>query len=75
MSTVKQTIRELHIQRNRAHQELEKMSLAIKALESLGGRVTATRDTKPKRKISAAGRARIAAAQKARWAKIKAQKK
>jgi hypothetical protein len=31
--------------------------------------------TKKRRKMSAAGRARIAAAQKARWAKIKAGKK
>jgi hypothetical protein len=29
----------------------------------------------PKRKMSAEGRARIVAAQKARWAKIKAEKK
>jgi hypothetical protein len=32
-------------------------------------------ETKPKRKLSAAARARIVAAQKARWAKIKAQQK
>jgi hypothetical protein len=30
---------------------------------------------KPKRTISAAGRKRIAAAQRARWAKLKAQQK
>jgi len=75
MSTVNQTIRELQIQRNRAQRDLEKLSLAIKALEQLGGRVAVAGETKAKRKMSAAARARIAAFQRARWAKIKAQKK
>jgi hypothetical protein len=73
MSTVNQTIRELQIQRNRGQRHLEKLSLAIKALEQLGGSVAG--EPKPKRKLSAAARARIAAFQRARWAKIKAQKK
>jgi hypothetical protein len=34
-------------------------------------RSTVTATAKPRRKISAEGRARIAAAQKARWAKVK----
>jgi hypothetical protein len=75
MSALSQTIRELKIQRNRAQRDLEKLSVAIKALESLEGSVAATGETKPKRKMSAAARARIAAFQRARWAKIKAQKK
>jgi len=41
----------------------------------LGGQLEGTPKTKRRRKMSAAGRARIAAAQKARWAKIKARKK
>jgi hypothetical protein len=51
-----------------------------KVIELLGGvkmvpieRIVKTR--KPRRKISAAGRRRIAAAQRARWAKIRAGKK
>ena len=53
---------------------LEKELVAI-----LGGapaaKAPAAKPVKKKRKMSAAGRARIAAAQKARWAKIKAAKK
>jgi hypothetical protein len=42
----------------------------------LGGHApVARKGRRAKRKMSAAGRARIAAAQRARWAKIKAAKK
>lgn len=41
----------------------------------LGASAPATKPDKKKGKMSAAGRARIATAQKARWAKIKAVKK
>jgi hypothetical protein len=71
MSTVNQTIRELQIQRNRGQRHLEKLSLAIKALEQLGGSIAG--ETEPKRKLSAAARAKIVAAQKARWAKYNAE--
>jgi hypothetical protein len=53
-----------------------------KVIELLGGGKTVSIDTvvgkagkKSRRKMSAAGRKRIAAAQKARWAKIRAAKK
>ena len=53
-----------------------------KVIELLGGAKTVSIDTvvgkankKARRKMSAAGRKRIAAAQKARWAKIRAAKK
>ena len=53
---------------------LEKELVAI-----LGGapaaKAPAAKPVKKKRKMSAAGRARVSAAQKARWAKIKAAKK
>ena len=53
---------------------LEKELVAI-----LGGapaaKAPAAEPVKKKRKMSAAGRARVSAAQKARWAKIKAAKK
>ncbi len=45
---------------------------AITALSQLGGHAARGRKT---RNISAAGRARIAAAQRKRWAKIRAAKK
>lgn len=44
-----------------------------KILRALGGASTAPK--KRRKKMSAAGRKRIAAAQKARWAKIRAEKK
>jgi hypothetical protein len=45
-------------------------------LHLLGGtKQTKAKQAKPRRKMSAAGRKRIAAAQRARWAKIGAAKK
>ena len=53
-------------------QNIETMQKVIRML----GRAEAKKgQTVPRRKISAAGRKRIAAAQRARWAKIKAAKK
>jgi hypothetical protein len=49
--------------------EIKKLSHALRALESLG-----EKKLKQARKISAAGRKRIAAAQKKRWAKVRAGK-
>jgi hypothetical protein len=55
----------------------EKIEALTKELNGLLGEAPTPGKTpgKKKRKMSAAGRARIAAAQKARWAKIKAGKK
>jgi hypothetical protein len=55
----------------------EKIEALTKELNSLLGEDSAPSKApwKKKRNMSAAGRARIAAAQKARWAKIKAGKK
>lgn len=47
-------------------EQRERLDKAIAALQSV---------TKGRRSLSAAGRARIAAAQRARWAKIKAKAK
>jgi hypothetical protein len=49
---------------------LEKELMAI-----LGAPAPAAKSAKKRRGMSAAGRARVAAAQKARWAKIRAAKK
>lgn len=76
MSTMNQVVQQLHAQRARASRELEKLDLAIKALTSLdGGSATFKLAIRRKPKFSAAARARIAAAQRARWAKIKAAQK
>jgi len=47
------------------------------AIELLGGKSSVNRAASPttKKKMSAEGRARIAAAQRKRWAKVKAAKK
>jgi hypothetical protein len=45
-----------------------------KVVELLGG-VKGVKSAKPRRKMSAAGRKKIAAAQRARWAKVRAGKK
>jgi hypothetical protein len=73
MSTTTQVIHQLKTQRSRAEREIEKLNLAIRALTSLEGTPTLTIRRTPK--FSAASRARIAAAQRARWAKIKAGQK
>ena len=53
--------------------EAKKISNAIKVLMKLAGPVAVAKPAR-KRKISAAGRRAIAAAQRARWAKIKSAK-
>jgi hypothetical protein len=56
--------------------ERERIDKAIAALNGTGvGRATGTRRRRGPRKMSAEARARIAAAQKARWAKVRAGKK
>ena len=76
MSSINQVVQQLQIQRKRAEQELEKLNLALKALTSLNGGITGGGlVTRRKPKFSAAARERIAAAQRARWAKIKAAQK
>jgi len=76
MPTINQVVQQLQTRRTRAEQELEKLNLAIRALTSLHGTAGSLRMAiRRKPKFSAAARARIAAAQRARWAKIKAAQK
>jgi len=58
------TIKQLVIERDR-------LNSAIEALQSING---ASRGTTGKRRLSTAARARIAAAQRKRWAKVRAKK-
>ena len=69
---------------NLSAQELRRAAEIKEKIQSLEGEMNrilgpspsvSTTAAKPKRKMSAAARARIAAAQKARWAKVKASKK
>jgi hypothetical protein len=59
---------QLSKERDRLHQQLSGLNAA---LEAFAGVYRGTNGTKPRRKISAKGRARIAAAQRARWALVK----
>ncbi len=65
-----------HLEKSAKHlrAELEKVESALAALGS-GQKKLGRPPGKRKGKMSAAGKARIAAAQRARWAKIKAAQK
>ena len=55
--------------------KLQQVLALLSAETGHGVAKTGTASVKPRRKLSAAGRKRIAAAQRARWAKIRAAKK
>ena len=64
-------VEQLRNERDRVQQQLSGLNAALKAF---AGVYEDNSGTKPRRKISAQGRARIAAAQRARWAKVQGQK-
>jgi len=67
MANLAGVVQQLRKERDQAARTLERLDAALAALNGGShGRRTGTR-----RKISAAGRARIAAAQRARWAKVR----
>jgi len=81
MPTIHETLKQLEAQRYRAQKELAGFETAINALRPLvsvpfnsPGKVIAPAVAKPAKTstMSASGRERIRAAQKARWAKIRA---
>jgi hypothetical protein len=73
---VHSVIAQLNQERVRLETELHRVHAALTAFGKvyIGGRKAKSVPTRA-RKISAAGRKRIAAAQRARWAKIRAAKK
>ena len=80
MSNLNRALQELRQERVRAEREVERLGEAISVLEGLVGRShlgkparsgRTTRMGRPRRRMSAAGRRKIAAAQRARWAKVK----
>ena len=66
MANLAGVVQQLRKERDQAATRVEQLDAAIAALTGVSGRRTGTR-----RNISAAGRARIAAAQRARWAKAR----
>ena len=71
MSSVNQVIRELQGRRNQAEKEVDKLGLAIKALEQLSGMQEAGTQPRGRRTMSAAAKRKIAMAMRARWARQK----
>ena len=70
-------VSQLQKERTRLENELHRITTALAAFGNVymyGSQPKAAVATRKKRTISAAGRKRIAAAQRARWARIKGQK-
>jgi hypothetical protein len=71
-------VSQLQKERARLENELHRVTAALTAFGNVymhGSKPKPVAATRKKRTISAAGRKRIAAAQRARWAKVKAGKK
>ncbi len=71
-------VSQLQRERSRLENELLRVTAALTAFGKVyleGSKPKAAVGTRKKRRISAAGRKKIAAAQRARWAKIRARKK
>ena len=73
---IQSVVGKLQEEQRRLENELHRVSAALTAFGSvyLGGKRKST-STRRKRTISPAGRKRIAAAQRARWAKVRAAQK
>jgi hypothetical protein len=68
-------VQKLKAERDRAQLRVDRLNAALAALDSAGNRVGRSQKSqvaKVRRPLSAAARKRIAAAQRARWAKWKA---
>lgn len=74
MANLTGTLSHLREQRRMAQRQVDKLDEAIAAIEGLVGKSIGSGAPR-KRVLSAAGRRRIALAQKARWAKFKAQQR
>ena len=71
-------VAELRTERDRAQKEVEQLNAALAALGGLGqtsGGSPRSRAIKERKPMSAAARKRIAAAQRARWAKWKSARR
>lgn len=69
MANLAGVVQQLRKERDRVAKDVQRLDAALAALNGAGrGKRTS------RRKLSASGRARIAAAQRERWAKIRARK-
>lgn len=77
MANLGQMLEELKAKRNSTKKELTQLDEAIRVLRKLGGSgstVSQSKAPKKRRTMSASARRKIAAAQRARWAKVRKQK-
>jgi hypothetical protein len=74
MADLDAVLEQLKQERRRAEGELKQLEKVITALSRMGSRPFGPAQV-TKRRLSAAARERIAAAQRARWAKVRAQSK
>jgi hypothetical protein len=65
-------LQQLREERSRAQAEVDKYDQVISMIESLNGTGVSQKTNRPNRIISAASRRKMAQAQTARWAKVKA---
>lgn len=78
MSNISRVLSNLQQERNRMEQELRSLDDAIGALKGLvsrnGTSLMGRKGTRPRRTLSLAARGKIAAAQRARWARVRGMK-
>jgi hypothetical protein len=72
MGNVSKIVKHLKKEKDKVEKQLSALNLALSAFV---GTYYGAKPTRKKGTMSAAGRKRVAAAQRARWAKIKAKKK
>ena len=72
MGTVSKIVKQLKKERDRVEKQLSGLNAALSAF---AGVYAGNKPTRKRRTLSAAARARIAAAQRKRWAKIRAKRK
>lgn len=79
MTDFNRVLRQLRTNKTQTEQQLKKLAQAITVLEEISGEtrgpVRATRKVTSRRKVSKSARNRMAAAQRARWAKVRQQQK
>ena len=78
MTDFSRVLRQLRTNKTQTEQQLKKLAQAITVLEEISGEksgVRASRQTISRRKVSKSARKKMAAAQRARWAKVRQQQK
>jgi hypothetical protein len=71
MGNLDHVLRQLRDERGRTQQQLAQLDSAISVLEGLGGDNSARTSSRAGRVVSALARRRMAAAQRARWARVR----